>query len=121
MLQPLAQRFSLGFILYALGNADMRYLGQIDQHASRNAHLGGKTRAFSTDRILDNLDKDVFPFVQQPFDRFIGILALTYSPDIREVKKGGAIQSYIHKGGLHSRQDAGNAPIVNIAYNSAAT
>ena len=75
------------FILDTLGNTDMRYLGKINQEPARDTHLSRQSRSLRANGILDNLNEDIFSFVQQSLDGFAGILTLAQPPNVGKMQE----------------------------------
>jgi hypothetical protein len=104
-----AQDFTLGLGLDALRNPDMFLLRQIDQHAAGDGNLRRQPGALGADRVLDDLDDDALPFVQDFLDRPFGG-GFTRLPDIGNVQKGGAVEADFDESRLHAGQDAQTRP-----------
>ena len=69
LLQLLAQVRALFLVLDALGDADVRFLRQVDQEAPGDRDLRGQPRALGADRVLHHLHHQVLPLGEQPLDR----------------------------------------------------
>jgi len=71
------------------------FLGEIDEIAPRQADLGGESRPFAADGVLEHLDGDFLAFGEQALDargRFGVTLGL---PQVGDVEKGGALQAHV--------------------------
>ena len=119
-LQAFAQLRALGLGIDLLGNADMRIMRQIDQHAAGHADLRGQPSALGAQGILDHLDHDGLPFEQQ-FSIGVGgsWLRSPGSPQVRDMDECRAFQPDVDECALHARQHADHTAQVNIAYMAA--
>ena len=115
LVQLLAQMFALFLTFDLLRNADMGFLREIHQIASGEADLRGEPRTLGPDRILDDLHHQGLAFVQDLFDRPLGLVAVTLFPDVGDVQEGRALQADVDEGRLHARQHAHHAPHVDVA------
>ena len=51
-----------------------------DQEPAGHRHVRGQARALGAERLLDDLDEDVLPFLQQVFDLGFGTVAIVSRP-----------------------------------------
>ena len=100
----------------------MVILRQEHQQTPGNADLRGQPRAFGSDRILDNLNRQRLPLKNLFFDghlgaaRCAGRLAIRWAvPDISHMQKCRALQADVNEGRLHPRQDPGHLAKIHIA------
>ncbi len=120
VLQLFPEQRALGLVFDALRDADVRFLRQVDQQPSGNAHLSGKPRALGADRILDDLHQQLLAVVQDAFDRLGLVLVLAVAPDVGDVQERRAVQPDLDEGRLHSRQHPAYFAEVDVADQAAA-
>ena len=119
--QPLAQRVAFRLVADALGNADVRFVRQVDQHPPGDADVGGQPRALGPQRILDHLDQQGLALEQQLLDgglrRMVAAAdaSVAVLPQVRHVDEGRPLLADVHEGALHAGQHPGDAAQVQIA------
>src|SRR5690606_25764030 len=105
----------------ALGYADVRVMGQVDQHPAGNADVRGQACALCAERILDDLDEQRLAFEQEFFDRYgDGRLAqaagLAVFAQVGDVDECGALEADIDECALHAGQYADHFPQIQIPH-----
>ncbi len=122
MEQFRAQRFAVGLVLDALGDADMRVLRQEDEQPPGEADLRGQPRALGADGILDDLHEQRLAFVQDALDRALAAVAvLAMLPDVRDVQERRTLEADLDERALHAGQHARDPPQVDVADEPACT
>ena len=122
LLQLLAQVLALFLVLDALGDADMRFLRQINEEAPGDADLRGQPGAFGADRIFHDLHDEILPFREQSLDGRGGARApviLPVAPDVRDVQKRRALAADLDESRLHARQHANDASHIDVTHEPA--
>jgi hypothetical protein len=114
-LHPFSQQHALGLAGYALRDADMRVLRQVDQQAAGNADLGRETCTLGADRILQDLHQQHLAFVEVFLDRLDAVFAARL-PQVGDVQEGGALEADVDECRLHSRQHPRHHPHVDVPH-----
>ncbi len=118
LLQLVSQQLTLGLVLDALRDADVRVLRQVYHQPSGDRDLGGKARALGADGILDHLHQPRLAFGEDFLDRFAArvVRLRPLFPDVGDVQEPGALQADFDERRLHAGQHPRHAPDVDVAH-----
>ena len=136
LLEEREQALPLGLVLDAPRDAEVAHGRQQHQVAPRQGDVGADARPLVGQRVLDHLDDDLLPRLQQVVDRGRGLglvvavvelvgaavvdLQVFHRLDVgghvADVEEGVALEADVHEGGLHAGQHPRHPPLVDVAH-----
>ena len=135
LLEDREEALALGFVLDPPRDAEVAHGGEQHQVAARQGDVRADARPLVRQRVLDHLDDDLLPRLQQVVDRgrdlrrvvvveVVGAAVvelqvlhrLDVGGDVADVEEGVALEADVDEGGLHAREHPRHPPLVDVAH-----